>query len=160
MEQSLSTALPPSDKNNDHESQTTTDVPIVSTNTASTLTFYWSLASVDASVRITAAHDLIKTLVKLQEDHDETLSQENKIMWEGEMPQNLEKRCPPDVSYAIKRLIRGLPSSRDGARQGFSLALTQLLSSLNFINAKTVLQLLDSFTQTTGGMKGQVWFYF
>jgi DNA polymerase phi len=42
----------------------------------------------------------------------------------------LEANCAPDVSYALKRLIRGLPSSREAARQGYSLALTEVFAIL------------------------------
>ena len=39
--------------------------------------------------------------------------------------------CPQ--VYAFKRLCRGLGSSRQGARQGFSLAMTSLLASTQCI---------------------------
>ena len=37
-----------------------------------------------------------------------------------------------DVAYCLKRLLRGLNSSRDGARQGFAACLTELFDKYSF----------------------------
>ena len=37
-----------------------------------------------------------------------------------------EPELTSNVDYALKRLVKGLGSSRDGARLGFSLALTEV----------------------------------
>lgn len=37
-----------------------------------------------------------------------------------------------DLRYALKRLVRGLSSYRDAARQGFALGLSQVLVSFSF----------------------------
>ena len=55
-----------------------------------------------------------------------------------------------NLSYSLKRLIRGLLSSRSGARQGFSLALVLILSKLN--NCITTIdfqQQVDSYLKIT-----------
>lgn len=87
-----------------------------------TLQLYWDLASFEPSVRQNAAQSLIKTLADFQKNHEETL--ENKDIADTE--EKLDLLCASDVSYAVRRLLRGLPSSRQGARQGFSLALTEV----------------------------------
>ncbi|KAJ3410565.1 hypothetical protein HDV05_003633 [Chytridiales sp. JEL 0842] len=127
--------------------------PTATPAAASTLSFYWDLASIDPAVRLRAAVLLINALQTLQKDHDAQL----KASEESEIPDDddIDARCPQDVAYGLRRLLRGLPSSRDGARQGFALALTELLSMLTFLKVKTVLELLQSFTEITKGMKGQ-----
>lgn len=50
-------------------------------------------------------------------------------------------------AYVIRRLVRGLGSGRDGARQGFSLALTLLLESVPGLGAREALLLLDAFLE-------------
>lgn len=42
-----------------------------------------------------------------------------------ELDKRLDKENAPDVVYAVKRLIRGLGSSRDSSRLGFAVALTE-----------------------------------
>ena len=71
---------------------------------------FWDLASVKEQVREKAAAQLIHILV-------------------AEEKANVEEK--KQLAYALTRLIRGLSSSRDGARQGFSTALTQV-GSLSF----------------------------
>jgi hypothetical protein len=60
--------------------------------------------------------------------------------------------------YAIKRLIRGVCSSRGGARQGFSTALTMVLTAAadegNDSLVGEVLDRLIEETTPTGGMRG------
>ncbi|KAJ2784893.1 DNA-directed DNA polymerase [Coemansia javaensis] len=120
-----------------------------------TLDFYWDLASLDAGKRASAAAQLITALVKFQ----------------GEMPAtdelaatdaDLDRLCAGDVAYGVRRLIKGLGSGRDGARQGYAVALAELLGRVRCISARVVLDLLWSSTEATRSMKGQeqrdVWF--
>ena len=69
---------------------------------------FWDLASVKEQTREKATQQLTNILLEEQ------------------------KKTPADTKqreYALTRLIRGLSSSRDGARQGFSTALTQVRTS-------------------------------
>ncbi|KAJ3287161.1 hypothetical protein HK104_008733 [Borealophlyctis nickersoniae] len=109
-----------------------------------TMSLYWELASVDPNVRQRAAESLATALAKFQGAH--TASGAGTAGSE----EALEKVCAPDVVYGLKRLLRGLPSSRDGARQGFAVALTELLSSLDFIPVSTIMSLLLKLTDTAG----------
>lgn len=46
-----------------------------------------------------------------------------------ELDKRLDKENAPDVVYTVKRLIRGLGSSRDSSRLGFAVALTEVRAS-------------------------------
>jgi len=60
--------------------------------------------------------------------------------------------CAPVVRYSVKRLVRGLASSRKGARQGFALALTAVLGQLDELkSAATVSALIESLPETSAG---------
>ncbi|GJJ69193.1 DNA polymerase phi [Entomortierella parvispora] len=115
------------------------------------LPLFGILASLDADERNAAALTLIKSLAVLQNSHKCDLDPTAEEITE----ERLDLLCHPEVVYALKRLIRGLPSDREAARQGFSLALTELLIGLNFLSAKIVLELLFRFTEIKAFMKGK-----
>jgi hypothetical protein len=75
--------------------------------------FYWELASEIESNRLNAAYHLIKHVQNI-----ETLSQK------GDSNHQSQKEY---IDYSLKRLIRGLGSPRDHARQGFAIALCELI---------------------------------
>ncbi|KAF7729634.1 DNA-directed DNA polymerase [Apophysomyces ossiformis] len=117
-----------------------------------TLQLYWDLASFDPNVRQTAAQSLIRSLAEFQSTHEQTLENKEDV---ADTEEKLDALCASDVSYAVRRLLRGLPSSRQGARQGFSLALTELLAIMDIVSAKLVLDLLFQYTERTGAMSGE-----
>lgn len=96
-----------------------------------TMQLYWDLASIDPTVRQNASQTLIRVLADFQKDHESSLESrsDDDDHHLADTEEELDALCAADVSYAIRRLIRGLPSSRQGARQGFSLALTEVNSS-------------------------------
>ena len=61
-----------------------------------------------------------------------------------------------NIQYALKRLVRGLCSSRDGSRQGFATGLTMMLTSTSEaeVPLRQVLDLIAQETTPTGGMRG------
>ena len=61
-----------------------------------------------------------------------------------------------DQAYAVKRLVRGLCSSRGGARQGFAAGLTLILheTSEESLALSDILQVVLKETATTAGMRG------
>jgi hypothetical protein len=73
---------------------------------------YWDLASLEPMERQTAAKQLIEALKAHIPEEKEGATVESLLTDES--------------AYALKRLVRGLPSSRDAARQGFSLALSEV----------------------------------
>lgn len=58
--------------------------------------------------------------------------------------------CSPLLVYAVRRLCRGLASSRQGARQGFALALSSLLRRLDCVGTGQVLAVLDDVLEPAG----------
>lgn len=86
------------------------------------LPLFGILASLDVAERNAAALTLIKSLAVLQNSHKCDIDPSVEDITE----EKLDQLCHPEVVYALKRLIRGLPSDREAARQGFSLALTEV----------------------------------
>lgn len=56
-----------------------------------------------------------------------------------------------DTPYAIKRLVNGLASSNEASRQGFAVALTELLARLPLEHSQTVLPLIISTSTPNAG---------
>lgn len=87
------------------------------------LNYFYDLASNDKQTRLNAANSLmiyIRTCLKNKQNSD--------------------------PEYAMKRLVRGLASSRESARQGFAICLCELLTMPEMEVAST-LQLLDENTK-------------
>ncbi|EOR01392.1 DNA polymerase V [Wallemia ichthyophaga EXF-994] len=140
----------------------------------STLELYWPLASNKTSERLQASSDLINLLNKFQQDfkpadedrdgeesdHSEPSDQEEDTVDKNQksvikrIEKWIEKHHAPDVSYAIKRLIRGLASPRESSRLGFAVTLTQLLSNLPLLTVAHVLPLIKHHTTPVGNVKG------
>ncbi|KAG0139512.1 hypothetical protein CROQUDRAFT_54620 [Cronartium quercuum f. sp. fusiforme G11] len=59
----------------------------------------------------------------------------------------------PDFQYTIKRLIRALASPTVGARLGFSVTLTEILSKFPQLSPKKIYDLLKSSTTIQSGIK-------
>ena len=55
--------------------------------------------------------------------------------------------------YALERLMRGLGSGRQGARQGFALALTVLLKEIPAIPTPWILASLATHLKVSSSMK-------
>jgi len=97
----------------------------------SVLQVFWSLADVKKETRIEATRDFlnIKSVLDVESS---------------------------DHAYSVKRLVRGLTSSRGAARQGFSVALTQLIRNCPEIDVDQVLEQLNQVTEVNGSMKADV----
>lgn len=74
------------------------------------------------------------------------------LLYQGESQEAL---CP-DLDYSIKRLCKGLASSRKGARQGFATVLTEVVHQFDCIENDQVLELLEKSLQVSGTAKSQV----
>ncbi|KAJ3314511.1 hypothetical protein HDV04_006050 [Boothiomyces sp. JEL0838] len=109
-----------------------------------TLSEYWDLAAIDPEKRNNAALSLINKLAALHAEY----TTEIKTV------QDFQAQSAPDISYALKRLLRGLSSSRDGARQGFAVALTELLRLLK-LPTVFILELLFEISEKNGTKTGQ-----
>jgi len=99
-----------------------------------TLPLFWYLPSAAKSERIDASVKLISSLEQLQlqfvpkaatgsaSGSDEEEDDDDEEDEEGD---GLDRLNSQDVSYSIRRLIRGLASPRESSRLGFSVALTE-----------------------------------
>ena len=131
---------------------------------SNTLALFWNLAATDREARIDASNELVSKL--LQQSSDIGLVDDTKLMesplseqvTDDEMAgaeQRIDDANTQDVSYAIRRLVRGLASPRENARIGFAVALSGLLSHLKTVSANDVLVLLLKYSVVRGNMNGQ-----
>ncbi|CAM6028277.1 unnamed protein product [Sphagnum balticum] len=119
---------------------------------------YWNLSSVNACVREAAAVALAKELESDQQEFEAGGRQEGaaeEVLGAVKDVDGALKGCAPSVRYAVRRLVRGLGSARESARQGFALALTTLMCTLPVIHGDAVMQLIESILEVTSAMKGQ-----
>ena len=66
---------------------------------------------------------------------------------------NLSRKMLLVQEYVLKRLVRGLSSARQGARQGYALALTHLLSHIPALTPEAVLAAMASELQVSSQAK-------
>ncbi|KAL3621022.1 hypothetical protein CASFOL_035934 [Castilleja foliolosa] len=121
------------------------------------ISVFKDLAAADVSVREAAAKKLVTELMEVQNAYEKLDNKdevEDKSKLEAEEYDGLNN-CAPSVRYAIRRLIRGVSSSRECARQGFALGLTVLLRSVHSINLGSLLKLIVSLLEVSSSMKGQ-----
>ena len=109
---------------------------------SSILSQFWDLASFDVEKRSKATEKLLAVV-------QETLDSEIEIKTKTDI-----EKYPEDVRYALKRLLKGLSSSRDAARQGFAVALAELLNVL-LVPVSVVLELLHEYAKNNGTKTGQ-----
>ena len=95
------------------------------------LNLFWDLASDERSKRLSAANQIIL--------HIQTCEAQGSSV---------------DTEYTLKRLVRGLGSSRESARHGFVTCLSELLVTVRAIEVTNTLQLIDEHTQISGSLKG------
>lgn len=92
---------------------------------SSTLPLYWNLSSPATKDRLDASAKLIASLERFQAQFQENSSKRTNE-GDGEGADKLDLHNAQDVSYAIRRLVRGLASPRESSRLGFSVALTEV----------------------------------
>ena len=94
------------------------------TNNGAFLTLFWDLASDERDKRLVAAQEIIAHIKSSE-----------------------EQGIKVDTDYTLKRLVRGLGSSRESARQGFVTCLCELLEVVKTIDIPTTLTLIDEHTK-------------
>ena len=102
-------------------------------NNKAFLAYFWDLALDDSSKRLSASQGILEYV-------------ENSIKTQKCM--NEEGTMTVDLDYALKRLVRGLSSSRDSARHGFATCLSKLLS-MKCVDAATVLAIMEDSTKVS-----------
>ncbi|CAG8505240.1 11578_t:CDS:2 [Paraglomus brasilianum] len=117
--------------------------------------YFWDLASLDSYIRQKTAKALITHLDECFRNHGKLVTIPDKLSTNCEdfitASEVIEQYYGPDIAYSLIRLTRGLPSPREGARHGFALALTELLSNLQTITVDLVIIFIDDacpFTST------------
>jgi DNA polymerase phi len=98
-----------------------------------TLPLFWNLSSASKAERIDASVKLIGALEHFQsqfvpEDPPDTSEDEGEQ--DEQKNDGLDALNAQDLSYSIRRLIRGLASPRESSRLGFAVALTEVRASL------------------------------
>ena len=113
---------------------------------------YWKLVSTDPGERIQAAHELIEAMVASSSSSSTTTTATENG---GDHPHSSSSGLSADVEYAIKRLVRGLSSSTEAARQGFAACLAEMLAALPHVPLALVKEHMVASTEVTGSVKGQ-----
>eukprot|EP00794_Sanderia_malayensis_P009944 gene9944-10964_t len=105
------------------------------------LPLFWDLASLEEDKRVRRVMDLVKAL------QGTTVNSEK-----GDIrSENIEN----DKEYALKRLVKGLSSSRKGARQGYATALVHFLAQFDDVDISTVFDLMNKSLFVKGSFKSQ-----
>ncbi|KAG8764681.1 DNA-directed DNA polymerase [Ceratobasidium sp. 428] len=131
---------------------------------STTLPLFWHLSSASTEERLDASVKLITSLEQFQidktstaakEDSEDSETSEEGSADEGGGSKQVGELNSEDVRYALRRLIRGLASPRESSRLGFSVALTELLTRLNTVDAASTVSSILEASVTNGSMKGQ-----
>ena len=116
---------------------------------STTLPLFWNLSSSSKKERLDASVQLIGALERFQAEFaphgntsdEEEGDEENEERSGGK--DGLDALNASDVSYSIRRLVRGLASPRESSRLGFAVALTEV--RLLMISLRQMLTLKCSF---------------
>lgn len=137
---------------------------------STTLPLFWKLSSASKKDRVDASVKLVSALEQFQALH---VPQSKSDGSDNEGGDGLDALNSQDVSYSIRRLVRGLASPRESSRLGFSVALTevcpcpstgntnatnlssQLLSRIETVSCAQVLALVVDSAKKQGSMNGQ-----
>ncbi|CAL0300835.1 unnamed protein product [Lupinus luteus] len=114
------------------------------------------LAAAAETVREAAAKQMVLELKAVQNAYEKNGKEvgDGGFKLEAEKDDGLED-CAPSVRYALRRLIRGVSSSRECARQGFALGLTVLVGTIHKLRIDSFLKLVVDLLEVTSSMKGQ-----
>ncbi|KAI0031491.1 DNA polymerase phi-domain-containing protein [Vararia minispora EC-137] len=126
---------------------------------STTLPLFWDLSSADTRERVDASVKLVGALEKLQASFapkDRSLESEEQDSGPDDHESDmLNLLNAADVSYSVRRLVRGLASPRESSRLGFAVALTELLSRICTVTCSQILAFVLDASHTTGSMSGQ-----
>lgn len=116
-----------------------------------------NLSSADARIRAAATLTLVKELQEVQRGYEQNGTEGND---DGDLKLEAAKdaclkNCAPTMRYAIRRLIRGVSSSRACARQGFALGFAAVVGAISCIEIEALLKLIEELLEVTSSMKGQ-----
>lgn len=118
------------------------------------LKLFWSLAENDAAARAHAVAQLLAHLTQQQQKAPLANGVTMTPITTSTTSSPNEETAETDLQYTLKRLVRGLASSRDAARQGFSTALAGLLAAFPTVLLQDVQALLADAMEVHSSMKG------
>ena len=113
----------------------------MSVDNAAFLALFWDLASDDAVKRVYGGAQVV--------DH---VRKGEQLFMQRRGGHSVEGELAADTDYTLKRLIRGLGSSRDSARHGFATCLCELLS-LPSIQVKYSMTQIEELTKIKSSLK-------
>ncbi|KAJ7694223.1 DNA polymerase phi-domain-containing protein [Mycena rosella] len=128
---------------------------------STTLPLFWHLSSsskkqrIDASVKLVGALEQFQAQFTPKDPQEIHASDEEGDEDEETRADQIDVLNAQDVSYSIRRLIRGLASPRESSRLGFAVALTELLTRLDTVTCSQILALVIDATKSQGSMTGQ-----
>ncbi|TFK42972.1 DNA polymerase phi-domain-containing protein [Crucibulum laeve] len=128
---------------------------------STTLPLFWHLSSGSKKERIDASVKLVGALEQFQAQFVPKPSSGTSGSDEDEDDENIPKSDgldtlnAQDVSYSIRRLVRGLASPRESSRLGFAVALTELLSRIETVTCSQIVNVVMDNTKSQGSMTGQ-----
>ncbi len=101
---------------------------------STTLALFWNLSAADKKERLDASVKLVGALEQFQAQFvphssshsDEEEDEDESTQIQKRKGDGLDAANAQDVSYSIRRLIRGLASPRESSRLGFAVALTEV----------------------------------
>ncbi|XP_046864871.1 rDNA transcriptional regulator pol5-like isoform X2 [Xenia sp. Carnegie-2017] len=104
-------------------------------NEKTLLSFFWDLASTNETTRVDTAINLINHLQSCDRAFEKN--------------EEIEDSKSDDLKYTLNRLVKGLASSRKAARQGFAMALIEIVLLFDSISVEDILELMkESLTVT------------
>ena len=102
---------------------------------STTLELFWNLSSSKKKERLDATAKLVTTLHKFQSEFIPTEPSDGEESSDSAQADILDRLNAQDVSYSIRRLIRGLASPRESSRLGFAVTLAEVrMVSIQFIH--------------------------
>ena len=90
------------------------------------LELFWNLSSSKRRERLDVTAKIVTTLHKFQSEFSPVEVSDGVEISDSTQADTLDTLNAQDVSYSIRRLIRGLASPRENSRLGFAVALTEV----------------------------------
>ncbi|KAL4179938.1 hypothetical protein AMTRI_Chr13g122650 [Amborella trichopoda] len=145
-------------QSSEHQMSVVSNPPLLSNIPGFHISVFRDLSLADTMAREAATEALVKELCEVQKAHEKCIkegSSEDDLQLEAAKDDGLNN-CAPSLRYALRRLIRGVSSSRECARQGFALGLTIVIASIPSIKVDSLLKLIDELLEVSSSMKGQL----
>ncbi|RZC44084.1 hypothetical protein C5167_037031 [Papaver somniferum] len=138
--------------------QANTDASSSSSKPVFHISVFNDLASVDSSIREAATETLVKELRDVQKEYNLVEKKGADDQLQAEKKHGLDN-CASSLRYAIRRLIHGVSSSRECARQGFASGLTVVLKTIPDIKLDALMKLITDILEAKDCLLGRLFSY-